>query len=73
MATKWILIRNLDYKGRLVKLKLLPLCLFVEMHDLLMFLSLVNSKYDISIAVESSPEEKTRQHSRGEHAVKKTD
>ena len=39
-------------------LKLLPLCLYVEMHDLLMYLSLVNSKYDISIAVESSKKEK---------------
>ena len=58
MATKWILNCNLDYKGRLVELKLLPLCLYVEMHDLLMYLSLVNSKYDISIAVESSKEEK---------------
>ena len=58
MATKWILNYNLDYKGRLVKLKLLPLCLYVEMHDLLMYLSLVNSKYDISIALESSKEEK---------------
>ena len=54
MATKWILNCNLDYKERQVKLKLLPLCLYVEMHDLLMYLSLVNSKYDISIAVESS-------------------
>ena len=71
MATKWILNCNLDYKGKLVKLKLLPLCLYVEMHNLLMYLSLVNSKYDISIAVESSKEEKTRQHSRGEHAVNK--
>ena len=71
MATKWILNCNLDYKGRLVKLKLLPLCLYVEMHNLFMYLSLVNSKYDISIAVESSKEEKTRQHSRGEHAVNK--
>ena len=42
-----------------------------QMHDLLMYLSLVNSKYDISIAVESSKEERTRQHSRGEHAVNK--
>ena len=71
MATKWILNCNLDYKGRLVKLKLLRLCLYVEMHDLLMYLFFVNSKYDISIAVESSKEEKTRQHSRGEHAVNK--
>ena len=71
MATKWILNCNLHYKGRLVKLKLLPLCLYGEMHDLLMYLSLGNSKYDISIAVESSKEEKTRQHSRGEHAVNK--
>ena len=39
------------------------------MHDLLMYLSLVNSKYDISIAVEYSKEEKTRQHIRGEHAA----
>ena len=71
MATKWTLNCNLDYKGRIVKIKLLPLCLYVEMHDLLMYLSLVNSKYDISIAVESSKEEKTRQHSRGEYAVNK--
>ena len=71
MATKWILNYNLDYKGRLVKLKLLPLCLYIEKHDLFMYLSLVNSKYDISIAVESSKEEKTPQHSREEHAVNK--
>ena len=71
MATKWIPNCNLDYKGRLVKLKLLPLCLYVEMHGLLMYLSLVKSQYDISIAVESSKEAKTRQHSRGEHAVNK--
>ena len=54
MAIKWILNCNPDYKGRLVKLKLLAICLYVEMQDLLMYLSLVNSKYDISIAVESS-------------------
>ena len=69
MAAKWIFNCNLDHKGRLVKLKLLPLCLYVEMHDLLMYLSLVNSKYDISIAVEYSKEEKTRQHIREEHAA----
>ena len=71
MARKWILNCNFDYKGRLVKLKLLPLCLYVEMHDLLIYFSLVNSKYNILVAVESSEEEKTRQHSRGEHAVNK--
>ena len=35
MATKWILRNALQsYKERLISLKLLPLCHYVELHDL---------------------------------------
>ena len=46
-AIKWILnFTPLPYKQRLAQLALLPICLYIELHDLLLFSSILNGKYD---------------------------
>ena len=46
-ATKLILnFTPLPYKQRLAQLALLPICLYIELHDLLLFSSILNGKYD---------------------------
>ena len=46
-ATKWILnFTPLPYKQRLAQLALPPICLYIELHDLLLFSSILNEKYD---------------------------
>ena len=78
-ATSWILSgRNCTYKEKLIALKLLPLSLYVEMHDLLLLLSLLDNKFDIKVNFEYQDFEKTRQSARGElkiakHRLRKTD
>ena len=47
-AVSWITgVQTDDYKGRLRNLKLLPVSLFFEMHDLLLLSSILNQKTDI--------------------------
>ena len=70
VVSRWILPSIQRYRERLLKLKLLPLSLHVEMHDLLLFLSLINSKYDIPITFEKACNDKTRQYCRGEYKLK---
>ena len=66
-ATSWILSgRNCTYKEKLIALKLLPLILYVELHDLLLLLSLLDNKFDIKVSFEYQDFEKTRQSARGE-------
>ena len=48
-ATKWILNSNQSDRNCLVTLKLLPLSLYVEMHDLLLLLSIIRGDYDVVI------------------------
>ena len=46
-ATKWILGSNIKYRNCLLSLGILPLSLYVEMHDLLFLFSMRNVDYDI--------------------------
>ena len=46
-ATKWMLNSRIPYKCRLQKLRMLPLSLYIEMHDLLLFISIVRNNYEI--------------------------
>ena len=67
MATKWILGISLQsYKERLITLKLLPLCHYVELHDLLPFLAIIGNEFDIPTKFKTLEDERTRQHCRSE-------
>ena len=73
LATKWILCTNSHYKDRLAKLKLLPLSLYIEMHDILMLLALIENKYDVNLNKATYGTcETTRQSNRGEFQLTKT-
>ena len=50
IATKWILSEKQSYKQRLVTLNLLPLSLYIEMHDLLYLIALKQGKYDVELS-----------------------
>ena len=52
LATKWILGTSSHYKERLQKLNLLPLSLYIELHDILVLLALLENKYDVSLGGE---------------------
>ena len=60
MATKRILGNSLQiYKERLISLKLLPLCHYVELHDLL-FLAITRNKFDIPTDIKTLEDERTK-------------
>ena len=69
IATKWILNASFEYKDRLLQLKLLPLSLYVEMHNLLLLISLDRNEYDVVVDLPRVTEDKTRQHTRGELTI----
>ena len=46
IATRWIVGSELNYKERLLKLKLLPASLYLEMHDLLLLSSFISGSYE---------------------------
>ena len=48
-ATKWILSSNEDYKNSLHTLNLLPLSQYMELHDLLVFIDIINNKFDYQL------------------------
>ena len=67
MATKWVLGISLQsYNERLISLKFLPLCHYVELHDLLLFLAITHNEFDIPTTFKTHEDERTRQHCRGE-------
>ena len=67
MAAKWSLGNSLQsYKERFISLKLLPLCHYVDLHDLLLFLAITRKKFDILKFFKILEDERTRQHCRGE-------
>ena len=70
-ATKWILNSNQSYRNRLLTLKLLPLSFYVEMHDLLLLLSIFRGDYDVVINDIEKAVETTRQIARGEYRITK--
>ena len=46
-ATRWILsCNNINYKDRLIRLNLLPLSLYHEMHDILLLHKIINDQYN---------------------------
>ena len=48
-ATSWILnTKQLDYKERLKRLQLLPFSLYQELHVVLMFIDILNNRYNIA-------------------------
>ena len=72
IATKRILSEKQSYKQRLVTLNLLPLRLYIEMHNLLYLIALKQGKYDVELSnLDSIQESTTRQHSRGELQINK--
>ena len=51
-ATTWILnIWELNYKKRLGKLNLLPLSLYIELHDLLLLITFLSGNYNAHYAI----------------------
>ena len=64
-ATKWILSSNVDYKDRLSVLGLLPLCHYMELHDLLILTDIVNDRFDYYLKPDNE-QSQTRQGMRGE-------
>ena len=64
---------HIPYKCRLQKLKMLPLSLYTEMHDLLLFISIVRNNYEIDInQYAESTKSSTRQKERNEYQIPKT-
>ena len=73
MATKWMLNSHISYKCRLQKLGKLPLSLYIEMHDLLLFISIVCNNYEIDInQYAENTKISTRQNERNEYQMPKT-
>ena len=71
-ATKWIIGSDLSYRNRLIKLHILPLSLYVELHDLLMLLSIKTGEFDVESSIEIETIcDNTRQSNRGEFKLSK--
>ena len=70
-ATKWILSSNIEYKERLCTLRLLPLSHYMEMHDLLMLIDIIENKFDYELERENEHARTTRQAVRVEFSVKR--
>ena len=71
-ATKWIIGSDLSYRNRLIKLHILPLSLYVEMHDLLMLSSINTGEFDVESSIENETIcDTTRQSNRGEFNLSK--
>ena len=62
-----------SYYERMKELKLLPLSLYMEMHNILMLLAMLNDKYDV-VLNEALPHtyDSTRQFQRGELPIAQT-
>ena len=52
-ATKWIVGSDLSYRNRLIKLHILPLSLYVEMHNLSMLLSIKTGAFEVENSIEN--------------------
>ena len=73
LATKWFFGVNVDYKTRLIKCGLLPLSMYIELHDVLFMRDLLRNKYGYTIADEMILKEstRTRQDARNELEIPK--
>ena len=67
-STKRIIGSSLTYKERLIKLKILPLSFYFELHSLLLLCDLINNKYNIAIEkfIHFNNNNRTRQGAKGE-------
>ena len=73
-ATAWFYGYDISYKCRLIKSKLLPVSLYIELHDVLFLLDLLEQKMDIehSELLSVRPCSNTRQGDRNEMVVTST-
>ena len=72
-ATKLIIGSDLSYRNRLIKLHILPLSLYVEMHDFLILLSIKTGEIEVESSIEKETIcDKTRQSNRGEFKLSKS-
>ena len=73
LATKWFFGVNVDYKTRLIKCGLLPLSMYIELHDVLFMRDLLKNKYDYTTTNEMNLKEskRTRQDARNELEIPK--
>ena len=69
-ATKWILSTFVDYTGRLCFLQLLPLFIFLEMHDLPTLINLNENSFDFLLDDEYESVIATKQVEGGEVLIK---
>ena len=71
-ATKWIIGSDLSNRNRIINLHILPLSLYVEMHDLLMLLSIKTGEFDVESSIENETIcDNTRQSNRDEFKLSK--
>ena len=73
LSTKWFLRVNIDYKTRLIKCGLLPLSMYIELHDVLFMRDLLKNEYDNTTTNEMNLKEskRTRQDARNELEIPK--
>ena len=70
---KIILCSNKSYRDRLINLKLLPLCRYAKLHDILYLLAIMRGEYDNTFLRSTrKPPEATRQDTRGEFKIPKS-
>ena len=76
-ATAWICGKDADYKQRLLKLNMLPVSLYLELHDILFFNAICQGKYALDSNDKPKPRSlETRQNENFEvpfNRLKKTD
>ena len=76
-ANKWIRSSRDDYRTRLTRLSILPISMYLELHDLLFLLSGINGNYNInSSAIRNFKSTETRQSKEFEvrkHRLRKCD
>ena len=70
-ATKWILFSNIECKERLFTLRLLPLCHYRKINDLLMLIDFMENNFDYELEREIEHARTTRQAKRIEFYVKR--
>ena len=64
LATKWFFGVNVDYKTRLIKCGLLPLSMYIELHDVLFMRDLLRNKYDYTTTDEMNLKESKKNKTR---------
>ena len=74
-ATKWIGSSWDDYKTRLTQLNILPISMYMQLHDLLFLLSVINGNYNINsltiINFKSTQTRKSKEFEVRKHKLRK--